>query len=32
MIKRNAIGAGIDVPGPDLGTNSRTMNIMKDTY
>lgn len=31
MMKRNAIGAGIDVPGPDLGTNSITMNIMKDT-
>lgn len=30
MVKRNAIGAGIDVPGPDLGTNSRTMNVMKD--
>jgi glutamate dehydrogenase (NAD(P)+) len=31
MMKRNSIGAGVDVPGPDLGTNSRTMNIMKDT-
>ena len=31
MMKRNTIGAGLDVPGPDLGTNSRTMNIMKDT-
>jgi len=24
--------AGIDVPGPDLGTSAHTMNIMKDTY
>lgn len=24
--------AGIDVPGPDLGTSSHTMNTMKDTY
>lgn len=32
MCKRNTIGPGLDVPGPDLGTNSRTMNIMKDTY
>lgn len=31
MMKRNSIGAGVDVPGPDLGTNSRTMNLMKDT-
>lgn len=31
MMKRNTIGAGIDVPGPDLGTDSRIMNIMKDT-
>lgn len=31
MMKRNSIGAGVDVPGPDLGTTSRTMNIMKDT-
>jgi glutamate dehydrogenase (NAD(P)+) len=31
MLKRNAIGAGIDVLGPDLGTDSRTMNVVKDT-
>lgn len=31
MVKRNTIGAGLDVPGPDLGTDSRIMNIMKDT-
>lgn len=31
MMKRNTIGAGIDVPGPDLGTGTKIMNIMKDT-
>ena len=31
MMKRNSIGAGVDVPGPDLGTDSKIMNIMKDT-
>lgn len=32
LAKKNFIGAGIDVPGPDLGTNEATMNCMKDTY
>jgi glutamate dehydrogenase (NAD(P)+) len=32
LSKKNFIGAGIDVPGPDLGTNESTMNCMKDTY
>jgi len=32
LAKKNFIGAGIDVPGPDLGTNEHTMNTMKDTY
>ena len=32
LAKKNFIGAGIDVPGPDLGTNESTMNCMKDTY
>jgi glutamate dehydrogenase (NAD(P)+) len=31
MAKKNMIGSGIDVPGPDLGTDSQTMNWMKDT-
>ena len=31
MFKKNMIGSGIDVPGPDMGTNSSTMNWMKDT-
>jgi glutamate dehydrogenase (NAD(P)+) len=32
LAKKNFIGAGIDVPGPDLGTNEAIMNCMKDTY
>lgn len=32
LAKKNFIGAGIDVPGPDLGTNEAVMNTMKDTY
>ena len=32
LAKKNFIGAGIDVPGPDLGTGEWTMNCMKDTY
>ena len=32
LARKNFIGAGIDVPGPDLGTNETTMNCMKDTY
>lgn len=32
LAKKNFIGAGIDVPGPDLGTNESVMNCMKDTY
>jgi glutamate dehydrogenase (NAD(P)+) len=32
LAKKNFIGAGIDVPGPDLGTNEAVMNCMKDTY
>jgi len=32
LTKKNFIGAGIDVPGPDLGTNEQIMNCMKDTY
>lgn len=31
LVKKNMIGGGIDVPGPDLGTTSHTMNTMKDT-
>ncbi len=31
LVKKNMIGSGIDVPGPDLGTDSQTMNWMKDT-
>ena len=30
--KYNFIGAGIDVPGPDVGTTEWHMDIMKDTY
>lgn len=32
MCKYNFIGAGIDVPGPDVGTSEWHMDIMKDTY
>lgn len=32
LSKKNFIGAGIDVPGPDLGTGESVMNCMKDTY
>ncbi len=32
MAKKNFIGPGIDVPGPDLGTTESVMNCMKDTY
>ena len=32
LAKKNFIGAGIDVSGPDLGTNELIMNCMKDTY
>jgi glutamate dehydrogenase (NAD(P)+) len=31
MAKKNMIGSGIDVPGPDMGTDHKTMNWMKDT-
>ena len=31
LAKKRMIGSGIDVPGPDLGTDSRIMNWMKDT-
>lgn len=32
LSKKNFIGPGIDVPGPDLGTGESVMNCMKDTY
>lgn len=32
LAKKGFIGAAIDVPGPDMGTNPTTMSWMKDTY
>jgi glutamate dehydrogenase (NAD(P)+) len=32
LAKKNFIGPGIDVHGPDMGTDTWTMNCMKDTY
>lgn len=32
MAKKNMIGSAIDVPGPDIGTDSRIMNWMKETF
>lgn len=32
LAKKGFIGAAIDVPGPDMGTNAQTMTWMKDTY
>lgn len=32
LAKKNFIGPGIDVHGPDMGTGQWTMNCMKDTY
>lgn len=32
LAKKGFIGAAIDVPGPDMGTNQQTMTWMKDTY
>ena len=32
LARKNSIGAAVDVPGPDIGTDQRTMSIMKDTY
>ncbi len=32
MAKYNFIGPGIDVPGPDVGTTTWHMDLMKDTY
>jgi glutamate dehydrogenase/leucine dehydrogenase len=32
LVKYNFIGPGVDVPGPEYGSNSKHMDIMKDTY
>mmetsp|Transcript_21382 Transcript_21382/g.35387 ORF Transcript_21382/g.35387 Transcript_21382/m.35387 type:complete len:500 (-) Transcript_21382:583-2082(-) len=32
LVRRNAIGPGIDVPAPDYGTGPKEMAIIKDTY